>query len=88
MLPAYWFGMIYRGRQERRYMAYVALLAAPSIEVLQQLTPYHIFDPLDILANLSGAMAGFALARSQTGGLLCWVERKCKLGRNDDSPGI
>lgn len=76
MLPAYWFGMIYRGRQERRYMAYVALLAAPAIEVLQQLTPYHILDPLDILANLSGAMAGFALARSKAGELLCRAERR------------
>lgn len=51
-----WFLMVCLSRKER-YLVVISLLILGIIsEILQPLSPYHIFDWRDVMANMSGVL--------------------------------
>ncbi|MDD5389812.1 MAG: hypothetical protein PHD37_10730 [Gallionellaceae bacterium] len=68
--PAWWFFMLYRAPFERRALLTLFLALAIFDEALQQLTPYHIVETWDALANALGVGLGLLLADTRIGRLL------------------
>lgn len=73
-LPAWWFFMLYRAAFERRALLLLFLVLAVLDEALQSLTPYHIVEAWDALANLAGIGLGLWLADSRLGGVLARLD--------------
>jgi len=62
--------MLYRAPFERRALLTLFLALAILDEALQQLTPYHIVETRDALANALGVWLGLLLADTRIGRLL------------------
>ncbi|MDO9226907.1 MAG: hypothetical protein Q7W53_13000 [Pseudomonadota bacterium] len=73
-LPAWWFFMLYRAPFERRVLLTLFLVLAIVDEALQLLTPYHVVEAWDALANAAGIGLGLLLAESRLGGLLARLD--------------
>ena len=62
---AYYFGgAVLYTRRSRRLLLVACLCAALGIEMLQQLSRYHVFDWLDVMANAAGGLVGDYLGRA------------------------
>lgn len=64
----------HRGARLRSYLALVLLGAA--IEGAQGLTPWRSADPIDLIANVLGIVAGALLGATALGGVLARVDAR------------
>ncbi len=67
-----WFCQLYGERRVRLFLAFAAMGGV--IEILQGLSGYRYFEYADMLANASGALIGWGLARTGLGRVLTMLE--------------
>jgi VanZ family protein len=67
-----WFCQLYGERRVRLFLAFVAM--GIGIEILQGLSGYRYFEYADMLANASGVLIGWGLARTKLGRVLTMLE--------------
>jgi len=70
-----WFSQLYHPRVQRWILLGVILMGF-SIECLQALTPWRSFELMDMVANISGAILGAWMARSELHQFLFNIEAR------------
>jgi len=66
-VPTGWWFACVKDSHSRWMLGFCALLVAVLLEYSQKWSPYHVFDPIDALANITGAVVGAWLgAKSST----------------------
>jgi len=78
MVLMLWFCQAFMLKQSRIYLLIAFVAMGVVIEFLQGLSGYRYFEYADMLANTTGVLIGFGLARTRWGELLNKLERNAK----------
>ncbi len=71
-----WFCQIYLQRKARVELVLWLVAMGVLIEILQGLSGYRYFEYADMLANSTGVLIGWLLARTAFGRLFVWIESR------------
>lgn len=78
MVLMLWFCQAFMLKQSRIYLLIAFVAMGVVIEFLQGLSGYRYFEYADMLANTTGVLIGFGLARTRWGELLNKLESNAK----------
>jgi VanZ family protein len=73
-----WFCQVYVTQVSRIRLLFALLVMGMGIEVLQGMSGYRYFEYADMLANASGVLVGWGLARTALGRVLEMLENNGK----------
>lgn len=71
-----WFCQLYLERRIRLFIPFVAM--GVGIEILQGMTGYRYFEYADMVANTTGVLIGWGLAKTSLGRVLTMLENHGK----------
>lgn len=72
---SWWFCQLYLSKRSRLVLCAALVAYGVLIEFLQRMTGYRYFEYADMVADATGVLLGWLLARTVLGRAFVWIER-------------